>query len=110
MAKVKLTKKETTFIREEENEKDFLAYKNVQLYATTDIPLHKPEKTESKMFTPVTLWKDYDPKKEALETYFLSEEKGRKDYSFCALHKEDGNLYVQITVFPLPIRRKKPFF
>ena len=100
MERKKLTKKERTFDASRENRKDFIAYDGVKLYAETDIPI--PEKSlplEGGILTPQQVWKDFDPTEERLDGSLVSSENGVSVYTFCATHRPDGDLTVQLTVY-----------
>ena len=110
MAKTKINKKDLVFVEEAENAKNYLAYDNVKLYATTDIPLHGPLPGEQGSVIPLSpqkLWEEFDPNGEALDAYLLGEEDGRKDYVFRAEHRPDGDLSVQLSVYAPDYPSKK---
>lgn len=110
MAKTKLNKKDLVFVEEKENAKDYLAYRNVKVYASTDIPLHDPGSSDRNALPPLTpheLWKGFDPNGEALDVALLSDKDNVRRYTFCAKTTEDGKVIADVTVFLPSFRTKK---
>ena len=100
MEKSKLTRKERTLNPDMENRKNFIAYDGIKLYAETDIPIPgKSRSLEGGMLTPQSIWHGYDPKEERFEEETVFSEGNIKKYTFCAMHREDGNLTVELDVY-----------
>jgi hypothetical protein len=96
--KNKLTRKERQFHDDVENAKDYIAYENVRVYANTDIPI-TPVRKKDGMPTPAEIWKDFDPRAEFLDVTTLSESAAVRRHTFCATHRADGNLTVDLKVY-----------
>ena len=86
-------KKRHNYDPETEAKKDFIAYRNEELYAKTDIPLH--ETSGLTCLTQDEVWADFDPYQEQLDP--VSD--GDIRYSFVVKKYAEGALRTEIDVY-----------